>query len=255
MDFYISAYTDIGIRKKVNQDSVVLLKARTKTGRAVLAVLCDGMGGLLHGEIASATVVNAFSRWFSDRFAVLSQKEIRQDDIRDDWTAVVRRCNEAIKLYGDNGGFKVGTTAVALLIADGRYYLMNIGDSRCYVINDSVTQLSRDHSYVEEQVRLGAMTREQAKRSPVKNVLTRCIGVAQSAKPEFFFGEITAPCVYILCSDGLCHKAEDEELQDYLFGGVLADPTVMGERERELTELVKQRGESDNITVAAVVVT
>lgn len=253
MKYYISASTDVGNYRDVNQDSCLVRKLRTKIGNMAFAVMCDGMGGLADGEVASSSVVNAFSEWFYRYLPTLSQSEIKESDIKAQWTSVAQSINDGIKMYGRQHQCMTGSTVTVLLLTDDKYYLLNIGDSRAYVVKEKVTQMTVDHTLVEREMRLGNMTPEQAAVSPMRSVLTRCVGVTEKVFPDFFFGKTQKNAVYFLCSDGFRHKITNDEIKDCFLQGVKEKEPQMKKREEYLIDLNKKRNESDNISVITIV--
>ncbi len=254
MDFYISATTDIGIKRTVNQDSLTVRKLATRTGPMVLAVLCDGMGGLRFGEMASASLIGAFTDWMYTYLPVLSQKPLEDHVIREQWTDIIIAENEKIRHFGREHNCNVGSTVTALLLTENRYFLLNIGDSRAYEVSDRARQLTEDHTLAADEVRRGNMTREQADQAPMQNVLTRCVGVMEEVQPDMFFGDTKKDALYILCSDGFRHHISMEEIREHFkkcFGG---EEQEIKQQEEYLVELNKQRGETDNISVVTVMV-
>lgn len=252
MEFYISASTDIGTRRKVNQDSLFVRRLETRTGKMVLAVLCDGMGGLNFGELASAAIVSAFTDWMYQDLSALSQDPLEDHTIREQWSGLIEEQNRRIRSYGQRYHCTAGSTATALLLTENRYFLLNIGDSRAYEIAEQVTQLTEDHTVVANEVRLGNLTKEQAEHSSIQNVLTRCVGVQEEAWPDLFFGTVQKGAVYMLCSDGFRHRLTREEMQEHLLHAVKKEPLQMKCQEEYLIELTKQRGETDNISVVTI---
>ena len=254
MNFIISASTDIGTTKDTNQDSLSIKVIRTEKGRMVFAILCDGMGGLSCGEIASATVVNAFHEWVVKELPLLCQKpQIEDFEIRTQWEKIVLEQNERLKSYGAKQGVRLGTTAVIMLITQERYYIMNVGDSRAYELTtDTIRQLTADQTFVAREVALGNMTEEQAKTDERRNVLLQCIGASDDVYPDMFFGETKQDAVYMFCSDGFRHEISAEEIHEKLQPKVLFDEEQMRRNTVELIERDKQRGERDNISVALV---
>ena len=150
MDFIISAITDIGTTKSTNQDSFNVRVLSTPKGKMVFAVLCDGMGGLSKGEIASASLVNGYCKWVDNKLPILCEEGFDDVDIRSDWTEIAIEYNEKIKNYGKKCGLAsgLGTTVTAILLTENRYYIINVGDTRAYEISDNVTVMTRDHSVV-----------------------------------------------------------------------------------------------------------
>lgn len=254
MDFYISSITDIGTKKCVNQDCIFADQFDTPIGRVAFAVLCDGMGGLEHGEVASALIVTAFAKWAYIALPALACAPIEDHTIRREWTSLIAQLNTQIRQYGSQHGFNVGSTVTALLLTQKRYFILNIGDSRAYEIGAAVTQLTDDHTVVADEVRLGNMTPEQAEMAPMKNVLTRCVGVKEQTYPDLFFGTPKKDTVYMLCSDGFRHCVSTGELREFLFAKNSNDPERMKVQMETLVGLNKQRGETDNISVITIFV-
>lgn len=254
MEFYISSITDVGIKKTVNQDCVFAETFDAPIGQVAFAILCDGMGGLEHGEIASALIVSAFSNWVRDALPALLAAPIEDHTIRAQWTTLIAELNTQIREYGMQGGFSVGSTVTALLMTQERYFILNIGDSRAYEICAEIRQLTEDHTVVADEVRLGNMTQEQAEMAPMKNVLTKCVGVAEQVYPDMFFGSPKENTVYMLCSDGFRHCVSAEELREFLWAGESGAQECIQAQMRALVELNKQRGETDNISAITVLV-
>lgn len=252
MEYIISAATDIGISKETNQDSYGVKLIDTKLGRIVAAVLCDGMGGLSKGELASATVVDAFQKWMMERLPVLCEFGITDDVIRDEWTDIVLQCNEKIHAYGYSAGIDLGTTVAVLMLTGTRYFIMNIGDSRVYEIADRARSITRDQTVVAREVESGIITEEQAMVDPRRSVLLQCVGASDEIVPDLFFGETKKGAVYMLCSDGFRHEITPEEIHQYLNASVNTDAGQLQQNMKTLIELNKQRQERDNITVVTV---
>lgn len=252
MNYIVAADTDIGNVKKTNQDSFYAAVYSTKMGKMAFAVLCDGMGGLAKGEVASATVIAAFKNWAVERLSELSETELADSVIRSDWTNIVTEYNEKIKAYGRSQGINLGTTITAALFTESRYYILNVGDTRCYELSSELKILTRDQSVVAREVELGIITEEQAKVDPRRSVLLQCIGASDNVYPEMFFGETKNNAVYMLCSDGFHHEISREELFSGLEPGVMLNAEQMTTNIRNLIEIDKQRHERDNITVVAI---
>lgn len=252
MDFVISAATDVGIKRTVNQDSLFVRKLHTASGKMVFAVLCDGMGGLKYGEFASATLIEAFTDWMYTSLPKLAQRQLEDHIIREQWSAVINAQNSKIRDFGAQNNCSVGSTITALLLTENRYFILNIGDSRAYEIASQVVQLTYDHTVVANEVRLGNLTPEQAALAPGQNVLTKCVGVEESVYPDMFFGDTRRNAVYLLCSDGFRHKLSAEEMRGYLMPDDCQSISEIKNREEYLIELNKQRGETDNISVLTI---
>lgn len=252
MNFIISATTDIGLTKNTNQDSYSARVFTTNQGKMVLAILCDGMGGLAKGEVASASLVNAFNKWAEQRLPLLSQNAIRDEDIAQEWTKLAKDFNLKIKAYGNQCGVSMGTTLTAILITETRYYLINIGDTRAYEIDENVKVLTKDQTLVAREVELGNLTPEQAEIDPRRSVLLQCVGASDDVCPDIFVGETKLNAVYMLCSDGFRHEITENEIYQYLNPNVMLDADGMKRNMDSLIEINKQRQERDNITVVSV---
>lgn len=252
MNYIVAASTDVGLTKKTNQDSYSAKVINTSQGKMVFAVLCDGMGGLAKGELASATVINAFGKWINNRLPVLCNTKISDDMIRNDWISIVNEYNEKIKDYGKKSGISLGTTVTVLLLTETRYYVLNVGDSRAYEISDSVRVLTKDQTVVAREVELGHITEEQAKTDPRRSVLLQCVGASEAVYPDMFFGNTLQNAVYMLCSDGFRHEISAGEIYQYLQPAVMLNTESMNTNMQTLISINKQRQERDNITVLTV---
>lgn len=252
MNFIVSGNTDIGLTKSTNQDSLLLKVINTKQGRMAFAVLCDGMGGLAKGEVASASVIRAFDSWTTDELPRLCESPIEDIAIRSGWEKIVTEQNEKIKAYGAGLGIKLGTTLTAMLLTQNRYYIINVGDTRAYELYGGIKQITNDQTFVAREVALGNMTEEQAKTDERRNVLLQCVGASEEVYPDMFFGEVHADAVYMLCCDGFRHELTPEEIFEGFRADKLLDENMMNNASRELIELNKQRMERDNITVALI---
>jgi PPM family protein phosphatase len=252
MEVLTAAYSDIGIKKATNQDSLCIKVADTSLGKVVLAVICDGMGGLAKGEVASASVIHAFSEWFEQE---LPQQlgDGNRDEIRYRWDRIIKEQNQRIAEYGRKIGIQLGTTVTALLIIDSTFMLIgHVGDSRVYRLDQNLEILTEDQTVVGREVRRGTLTPEQAKLDPRRNVLLQCIGASKLVEPQFMAGTPKRGEVYMLCSDGFRHMLSEAEIYHAFSPAALRDEAIMEQKAKELVELNKQRQETDNITVVLV---
>ena len=259
MNFIISANTDIGLVKETNQDSLSVMSLSTPIGPMVFAILCDGMGGLSKGEVASGAVVRAFRDWAEKSLPNLCNSEPEDHVIRQQWVDLIKEQNDRIKHYGDLESdrlgelVRLGTTAVIMLLTQTRYYILNVGDSRAYEIdNYSIRQITTDHTLVAMEVALGHLTEEEARVDPRRNVLIQSIGSTESVSPEMFFGDVRQDAVYMLCSDGFRHEITEEEIKEAFSPSGLSSFGDMKQAGESLIELNKRRMERDNISVVLV---
>lgn len=252
MNFIISANTDIGITKDTNQDSLTSMVLNTPQGRMAFCVLCDGMGGLEKGEVASASVITAFRNWAFTELPMLCERPLEDATIRNQWATIVDQQNNAIKAYGARQGVRLGTTVVAMLLTQTRYYILNVGDSRAYEFTDGFRQITNDQTFVAREVAQGRMTPEEAETDSRRSVLLQCVGASDDVYPDMFFGDVAPNAIYMLCSDGFRHEITADEIYEKLQPGVLLDDYTMQQNALSLIELNKQRRERDNISVSLV---
>jgi len=252
MNFIISANTDVGITKDTNQDSLTSMVINTTQGRMAFCILCDGMGGLEKGEVASASVINAFRNWALNDLPRLCEHPLEDATIRSQWEAIIDQQNNAIKAYGARQGVRLGTTAVVMLLTQTRYYILNVGDSRAYELTTEIRQITNDQTFVAREIAMGHMTPEEAATDSRRNVLLQCVGASDEVYPDMFFGDVAHDAIYMLCSDGFRHEITAEEIYEKLQPGVLFDDYTMQQNTISLIELNKQRQERDNISVSLV---
>ncbi|MBI4541407.1 MAG: Stp1/IreP family PP2C-type Ser/Thr phosphatase [Gemmatimonadetes bacterium] len=238
MHITCAARTDLGLIRSGNEDNFLMIPER-----GVFAV-ADGMGGHAAGEIASEMAVTLISRDLG------SFKGLAPEEAALRMTQAIRGANTAIFERTLNEADKrgMGTTATVLVLHSNRYVIGQVGDSRAYLLRDGVFhQLTKDHSYVQEQVDAGYLTPEQARTHPYANVITRCVGANGDVQPDVFSGTVRASDLFLLASDGLTGMIEDEALQEILVSE--------GTPERWVERLVAEanrRGGLDNITAVMV---
>jgi len=252
MSFLCAYHTDAGIKKKTNQDSLYVAEASTAIGPVFFALVCDGMGGLSEGELASSEVCKAFAKWFREELPFLIIQELTAENLETSWVAQLENTNENLLDYSSCKHLSLGTTAVALLLTNTHYYAISIGDSRLYQINDALYQITKDQTVVQNEVDLGLLSKEQAEQDSRRNVLLQCIGVKNRIEPEFYWGSYSHKTVFLLCTDGYRHVVTPQEFYENL------NPTKMLTEEQMLSNLTlllnlnKKRNETDNITALTV---
>ncbi len=252
MKFTAFIETDVGNVKKINEDSSLVKIASTSKGSNILlAVLCDGMGGLEKGELASATAIRYFSRWF-DKGLPYHLKNFSWEGISEVWKRLIENLNRIILRYGEKNNITLGTTLTALLCIDDSYMIAHIGDSRAYKIHYDLKQLTEDHTYVAREVKLGHITEEEAQKSPRRNVLLQCIGASKEVVPEVIFGELECGTSYLLCSDGFRNEITSEEIFNYLNPKAALTKEESKEYLRLLMDTAKNRRERDNLTAILI---
>lgn len=231
-----SALTDRGRKRPSNEDAFGL---SVEHG---VYVVCDGMGGAAAGEVASTLAVAEMMQWLTQR--------PRSSPLPIEAAEAVTAANEAIfsrsqRNQNLNG---MGTTLVALLVEDRHALMVNVGDSRGYRLRDShLEQITLDHSLVEEQIRLGQMSPQEALRSPLKNVITRALGTQSVVTPDIFELETEPGDLFLLCSDGLIREVPDSHLES-----LLCLDSTLEEMCTRLVDAANEAGGHDNITCLLV---
>lgn len=254
MRFEVTCYTDTGNGKKINQDSACAMTALIRGEPICMLVLCDGMGGASMGEYASRRVVLEFADWFTEELPRMAEEGLSLNGIQLVWVEKLTNLDKEYRDYGKAHGIKIGTTATCMLFWRESYLLVQSGDSRAYQLGWRALQLSEDQSYVQQQVKLGNLTRKEARTHPRRNVLTDCIGGSRPSVPVAVTGKRKRGAAYMLCSDGLVHEITRRELGIRLAPWRRGRILALHEGLVELTELVKQRGETDNITAVGMIV-
>ena len=204
-----SVLTDRGRKRASNEDAFGISVERG------VYVVCDGMGGAAAGEVASTLAVAEVMRLLIERTGASPLPIEAEQSVAAANQAIYSRSQRNQKLSG------MGTTLVALLVEDCHAWIVNVGDSRCYRLrasrpNSHIEQITLDHSLVEEQIRLGQMSRQEALHSPLKNVITRALGTQSSVTPDVFELETEPGDLFLLCSDGLTRDLSDSLLESIL---------------------------------------
>jgi PPM family protein phosphatase len=243
-----AARTDVGMKREHNEDSFLV---NEDLG---LFVVCDGMGGHAGGETASRLAVQTIEKELisaklrtDDPFSVkvpLAESPLAgalREAVEGACAAVFRSSRANPELAG------MGTTCITLLVHGDHALLGHVGDSRAYLVRDGeVFQLSEDHSLVNEQVRAGLLTEEEARHSRLKNIITRSVGFEEDVLVDVLGVETRAGDRFLLCSDGLSNLVETDEIRDALAQDDLAQVPEL------LIQLANSRGGDDNITVVLV---
>ncbi|HEV2214041.1 MAG TPA: Stp1/IreP family PP2C-type Ser/Thr phosphatase [Terracidiphilus sp.] len=233
----VAALSDIGCKRTNNEDSFGYdLESR-------LFVVCDGMGGSAAGETASATAVKECVEYFCRQdIAGLTREDRLYRSILHANRAVYRMAQESEELRG------MGTTLVSACVEDRRMIVGNVGDSRAYFLRGGVcAQITNDHSFVAEQVRMGSMNAEEAGSSPFQSFITRAIGAAEAVEPDIFTGTLEHGDILLLTSDGLTRYADAKSIA----GLILSGGSLTGACQNLIDE-AKRQGAVDNVTCLLV---
>lgn len=240
----IVAKTDKGVIREQNQDAYAVGEL---PGEVAWAVVCDGMGGAAGGNIASALAVKVIS----DKINASYNEKMREASIRNLLESAITAANievyDMAKARQELRG--MGTTVVCAIVRDNVAYIAHAGDSRAYLANkDGLTQLTVDHSMVQDLVNQGRITAEEAENHPNKNLITRAVGVDDNIEIDFTQTELNKNETLLLCTDGLSNYVSKSELLDDISDGqyyAFAD---------RLVKRANNNGGGDNITVVAVTI-
>jgi protein phosphatase len=249
-----SGLSDVGLKRDGNEDS---FSTEDSLG---LYIVADGMGGHLAGEVASQITVEVIN----DSFRKLVEEETLEEELfgtpdssltlKGNYIlSSIRLANRVVyeTAMGHAKYHGMGTTVVTLYVTRTLIIAASVGDSRIYMVRDgNIERLSRDHTIVSEQVEMGMMTEEEAETSPLRHVLTRNLGSAETVDPDVFEIEPSNNDRFILCSDGLSDLVSDEEL--LVTTQHEDDPMALC---RKLVDKVLERGAPDNTTVVSVFIT
>ena len=209
-----------------------------------LFIVADGMGGHAAGEVASEMAVQIIAR------ELAGVRDLRDGAIADAVTRALKLANSAIfqRTLQEVDKQGMGTTASVLLLGQNRYFIGQVGDSRIYLLRDGeLRQVTKDHSYVQEQVDAGYLTPEQARYHPYSNVITRCVGASDNVEPDTYGGEVRTGDVFLVASDGLTGMVDDRRLQQ-----ILLTRTSPARIVDMLVQEANGRGGLDNITAIVI---
>lgn len=231
--------TDIGLKRKLNQDYV--FSSEMQVGKLPnLFVVADGMGGHKAGDYASReatrTMVEYIQGCEDDNPVAVIRKAIELANSR-----LIEKARESEDYAG------MGTTIVAATIIEDCLYVANVGDSRLYLLNEELKQITRDHSYVGEMVRLGSLDEEEARFHPKKNVITRAVGGGNEIQIDFFEIPLSPGDVILMCTDGLTNMLDDSEIRL-----IIEKQRDVVEKAEALVRAANENGGMDNITVTII---
>lgn len=240
MQIHVGAGTDTGRIRQGNEDNFF---AEADERRGVF-VVADGMGGHAAGEVASEMAVTIVSR------NLLGLSSVRDNGAAELVAKSLQEANRAIfdRMLAESDKQGMGTTASVMVLSDHGYLIGQIGDSRVYLYRDgALIQITKDHSYVQEQVDAGLLTPEQARYHPYSNVITRCVGASDEVEADIYSGDVRVGDVFLLCSDGLTGMVDDRRLAQLLMArsgpGRIVDSLIAE---------ANGRGGLDNITAIVI---
>ncbi len=232
--------TDIGRVRSINQDNIFF--SDESVGRLPnLYIVADGMGGHKAGDFASDYAVKNF---------VEKVKKCKSSNP----ITIIKKCvsevnQEIVELANSNEEYQgMGTTFVVAIVLKGKLYVANVGDSRLYIINNKIKQITLDHSLVEELIRTGQLERRKGRYHPEKNIITRAIGVGEEVVLDFFEIILEPDDRILMCSDGLSNMVDDDEVRD-----IVMEHSLPKESVEQLINRANYYGGKDNIGVVIAV--
>lgn len=231
--------TDIGRRRSVNQDYVYVSEASVGN-LPNLFIVADGMGGHNAGDFASAFAVRVMVDSVKGNADFNPIKVIRHGI-----EVANHELIEQAKKSEERKG--MGTTIVVATVVGNYVYVANVGDSRLYVAGDHITQITKDHSLVQEMVRMGELTEEDARNHPDKNIITRALGAEETVNIDFFDFKLERDSNILMCSDGLSNMVSNEEIQE-----IIQSESEVQEKGKALLRLANEHGGKDNIAVVLI---
>ena len=242
-DIKINAFgkTDVGLMRTINQDSIFV--STQPIGKLPnLFIVADGMGGHKAGDVASREAIERFLKYactthMSDPANILD-------------AGIISVNKDIFDMANSNRDYSgMGTTFVAASLVENHVYIANVGDSRLYLIGRDIRQITRDHSLVEDMVRMGVLEREEARTHYKKNVITKAIGVAddKTSTPDIFEIEVENGDKLLLCSDGLTNMVEDYDIKK-----IVKDNDSIEDAVRELIKQANENGGKDNISAILI---
>ena len=235
----LAGITDIGKVRQNNEDNL----AFSELENAAYFIVCDGMGGVEGGEIASEIAVKTISEQIENAFSAKMKPASIERMLISAFTAA----NYKIYEYAQNNNLQgMGTTAVAAVLKDDTLIVAYDGDSRAYLIDGNIEQITTDHTYVNELYRLGEITREEMQDDPRKNIITRALGVSEEIEADTLILDVAPRAKILLCSDGLTNCVSDESICDIVMTNEIENAVKF------LIEKANENGGIDNITVGLI---
>lgn len=252
MKYIYGKVSDIGIVKDINQDKVEIISDVCMGHNVCMAIVCDGVGGLSQGEVASEFVVNQCRNWFNKRLEYYITKENYINAIKDEWDNYINNINLVLLEYGKKNNIKLGTTLCCMLLIDEEYLVANVGDSRAYLLSDELVQITKDQSLIQYELDNGIITENEAKNDTRKNVILQSIGTCSVVKIDYYNGKLKSGNKVLMCTDGFRNCMGKEELHK-----ILGEKNHITDSEVEkdlflIVDELKKRKERDNISAVLV---
>lgn len=230
---------DIGKCREINQD-YIFVSEEPIGNLPNLFLVADGMGGHKAGDLASEYTVAKVQEAVSKSMQTIPYQILKG--------AFQYANQKLLEKAGESDSYTgMGTTLVAATVKNGAVYVVNVGDSRLYKIGDKIEQITEDHSLVEEMVRMGEISKEQARNHPDKNIITKAMGVSDTVEPDYFDTDLQKGECLLMCSDGLTNMVSDRQIKE-----IVELRTDLESCAKELIRAANQNGGRDNIAVVLI---
>ena len=237
-----SMKTDKGVVRPANQDNCCFTAFDNES---CFAVVCDGMGGPNAGDVASAVAIKEISDIFLEGWS----KTLTQEEAKKLLSKAIKTAN--LKIYAlassDESYKGMGTTVVAAIIVGDSALIANVGDSRAYLVNETISPVTKDHSLVQELLDAGKLTPQEADYYPYKNVITRAVGIDNHVDVDFFSIDLADEAL-LLCSDGLYNFVKEDDIVRIINSG----DSVINEAAKRLVDAANSNGGGDNVTAIVI---
>ena len=233
--------TNIGLSRIENQDRV---KTAVIADEVVFAVVCDGMGGENAGSEASEKAINVIF----DRVTKVFRRDYDNNSLKNLLLSAVTTANAVIYdvAWSNEEKQGMGTTCVLALVIDNKLHVVNVGDSRAYLVNDEIFQITKDHTMVMKMYEKGQISKDEIKNHPHRNYLTKAVGVSEQVLPDYYEMDFSENSAVILCSDGLSNYCEESDILN------VVRSFKSEEVPEQLIKIALNNGGNDNISVAVI---
>lgn len=243
-----------GSVRKTNQDACCLMVAQSRFGEIVMVVVCDGVGGLCQGELASTMAVDGCEHWFAEELPLLTERMRNEFDpmiVRQSWDDLLVDLNKAIWEYGARQNVLMGTTFTGLLLCGTTYVVGHVGDCRAYVVHgDEIRQITEDQTLLARMRAEGVVEDGKLSQAHLQNVILQAVGTERVLKPAFYVGSGLHEDIYVLCSDGAYKLAGSDGIRSAFARLDPADERVLREACDQVIAYDLRSGERDNLTIA-----
>lgn len=253
--------------KQINEDNGLLRMGMDQNEQTVaLCAVADGMGGLAAGDKASRITIEYLSRWWDEHINCLLKKPVRitlsdttekleannkfldLKSVAQELGNIFNQVNYLLIQEGKKIGKKIGSTLSVMFMIDHSFIIIHIGDSRVYRLGSNIEQLTEDHSWVAQQMKIGRMTKDEAANHPSRHILTECLGVNDRIHLYFNSGLLHTGETILICSDGFYNMVDEDDWKNYIQSAIVKKQTLQLTAD-ELVEMANNGGGQDNITV------